>query len=85
MHRIPWGPHLHRWPNMDFDHPEVPSARPVILLAPGAPSLLHASRGGIYLRATRHGDAIVPPSFIERVWTDESAVRPYIDEPSQYR
>ena len=24
---IPWGPHLHRWFNMDFDRPEVPHLR----------------------------------------------------------
>jgi glutathione S-transferase len=24
---IPWGPHLHRWFNMDFDRPEIPHLR----------------------------------------------------------
>jgi glutathione S-transferase len=24
---IPWGPHLHRWFNMDFDRPDVPHLR----------------------------------------------------------
>jgi hypothetical protein len=39
--------------------------------------------GGIYRQAADYGDAIVPPSFIEREWAHKFALRAYIDNASQ--
>ncbi len=39
--------------------------------------------GGAYRPAADYGDAIVPPSFIEREWADTFALRAYIDNTSQ--
>ena len=40
--------------------------------------------GGRHRQASEYGDAIVPPSFIEREWGGAFALRAYIDEPSRY-
>ncbi len=40
--------------------------------------------GGVYRQASEYGDAIVPPSFIEREWGAAFALRSYLDEPSRY-
>ncbi len=46
---IPWGPHLHRWFNMDFDRPEVPHLRALVRSDATAPGLQGAPgrEGGV--------------------------------------
>jgi len=40
--------------------------------------------GGAHRQATEYGDAMVPPSFIAREWTQSFALRAYIDNAAQY-